>query len=167
MEINYLICFATALIPLIVGSIWYNPKVFGSVWMRASGVTEAQIQSGNMAFIFGLVYILGILLSFFFTSFAIHQSAVDGLFLTQPGIVDGSDQVMINFVETFHATYGDLHRSFGHGAVHGGLAAVVVALPVIAINALFERRGGKYIGVHFGYWFITFILMGGAVCELA
>jgi len=165
MENNWFILFATALIPLIVGAVWYNPKVFGNVWMRASGVTEEQIQSGNMALIFGLVYILGVFLSGFFVSFAIHQSAVDGLFATQPGFADRTNLELVNFVDSFHATYGHLHRSFGHGAVHGVVASIMVALPLISINALFERRGWKYILVHFGYWLITFILMSGAVCQ--
>ncbi len=167
MEINFYIFFGTALIPLIVGSIWYNPKVFGTAWMKSAGLTEEQASSGNMALIFGLVYIFSIFLSAFFVTWSIHQMSVGGLFATQPGFVDGTDTAMIAFVENFHSAYGNLHRSFGHGAVHGGLAAVMGALPIISILALFERRGWKYIMIHFGYWFITFILLSGAVCALA
>lgn len=137
MEINFYIFFGTALIPLIVGSIWYNPKVFGTAWMKSAGLTEEQASSGNMPLIFGLVYIFSIFLSAFFVTWSIHQMSVNGLFATQPGFVDGTDTAMIAFVENFYSTYGDLHRSFGHGAVHGGLAAVMGALPIISIVALF------------------------------
>ncbi|MEM1124805.1 MAG: DUF1761 domain-containing protein [Bacteroidota bacterium] len=62
------------------------------------------------------------------------------------------------------AQYGDHHRSFGHGALHGGIIALFAALPLIGINALFERRGWKYIWIHTGYWFITLALIGGLLC---
>jgi len=45
------------------------------------------------------------------------------------------------------------HRSFGHGFLHGGFLTVFLILPIIAINAIFERRGWKYIWIHAGYWF--------------
>ena len=75
MEINYLIFFGTALIPLIVGSIWYNPKIFGTAWMKSAGLTEEQASSGNMPLIFGLVYVFSIFLSAFFVTWSIHQMA--------------------------------------------------------------------------------------------
>ena len=39
---------------LVVGFIWYNPKVFGGAWMKAAGMTDEQVKGGNMAKIFGL-----------------------------------------------------------------------------------------------------------------
>ena len=165
MEMNVYVFFITALIPLIIGSIWYNPKVFGNVWMRSSGVTEEQAQSGNMLLIFGLAYVFGVMLSVFFSSWSVHQLSVNGLFAMQPGFVDKTDQGMIALVNSINGEYAGLHRTFGHGAIHGIIAAVLGALPLVAINALFERRGWKYIMVHFGYWLITFILMSGAVCQ--
>ena len=40
MHFNMLLTSAMAgLIPLLVGFIWYNPKVFGTIWMRAAGIT--------------------------------------------------------------------------------------------------------------------------------
>jgi hypothetical protein len=37
-NINYLAVVAATLSTMIVGSIWYTPKVFGNYWMKASGV---------------------------------------------------------------------------------------------------------------------------------
>ena len=59
MEINWIAIAVSALIPLVIGAIWYNPKVLGKAWMQASGVTEEQVQSGNMLVIFGLTYVFG------------------------------------------------------------------------------------------------------------
>ena len=42
-EINYLAVVAATLSSMIVGSIWYTPKVFGNYWMEKAGVTP----SGN------------------------------------------------------------------------------------------------------------------------
>ena len=60
MEFNVWVLFVAALIPLITGAVWYNPKVFGNAWLKTSGLTEEEAQSGNMAVIFGLSYVFGL-----------------------------------------------------------------------------------------------------------
>jgi hypothetical protein len=42
-DINYWAVILATLSTMIVGAIWYTPKVFGTYWMKASGVTP----SGN------------------------------------------------------------------------------------------------------------------------
>ena len=37
-HINYLAVIAATLSTMVVGSIWYTPKVFGNYWMKAAGV---------------------------------------------------------------------------------------------------------------------------------
>jgi hypothetical protein len=39
------------------------------------------------------------------------------------------------------------------------------ALPVMGTNALFERKGFKYIAINVGYWTVTLALMGGVICH--
>jgi Protein of unknown function (DUF1761) len=39
MNLNFLVILSTALIPAIIGFIWYNPKVMGTIWMRELGMT--------------------------------------------------------------------------------------------------------------------------------
>ncbi|MEO7348497.1 MAG: DUF1761 domain-containing protein [Terrimesophilobacter sp.] len=39
--INYWAVILATLSSMIVGSIWYTPKVFGNYWMRAAGVTPS------------------------------------------------------------------------------------------------------------------------------
>jgi len=36
MEINFLILLAATLAPMVIGFIWYHPKLFGTAWMSAS-----------------------------------------------------------------------------------------------------------------------------------
>jgi hypothetical protein len=40
-DINYLAVVAATLSLMIVGSIWYTPKVFGNYWMRQANVTPS------------------------------------------------------------------------------------------------------------------------------
>ena len=42
-SINYIAVILATLSSMIVGSIWYTPKVFGNYWMKAAGITP----SGN------------------------------------------------------------------------------------------------------------------------
>ncbi|MET0933151.1 MAG: DUF1761 domain-containing protein [Mycetocola sp.] len=42
-EINYWAVLLATLSSMVVGSIWYTPKVFGNYWMKAANVTP----SGN------------------------------------------------------------------------------------------------------------------------
>ncbi|MDF1478539.1 DUF1761 domain-containing protein [Leifsonia sp. H3M29-4] len=40
-EINYIAVLLASLSSMVVGSIWYTPKVFGNRWMKLSGVTPS------------------------------------------------------------------------------------------------------------------------------
>ena len=40
---NIPVVLGAALIPTIVGFIWYNPKVMGEAWMKAAEMTEEMI----------------------------------------------------------------------------------------------------------------------------
>ena len=61
--------------------------------------------------------------------------------------------------------HGNDFRTFKHGAFHGTIGALFLALPILGINALFERRSFKYIAIHTGYWMLTMGLMGGVLCQ--
>ena len=132
--------------------------------MKVAGKTQEELEGGNMALIFGLTYILGLLLAVGLSGMTNHQSGVLQLFAMHPDFAVEDSEIK-NLFDTVMTEFGNTHRTFGHGALHGGIAAILIALPMIAINSLFERRGAKYIGIHFGYWFVTLILMGAVVCQ--
>jgi len=152
--------FVAALIPLLVGAAYYSKALFGNAWMATNGFRESDLEGGNMALIFGLSYLLGVFLSFAMGGIVIHQTNVFQMMIPE-ALEAGPAQQQFN---DLMAQYGDHHRSFSHGALHGGVITLFFVLPIIAINALFERRGGKYIGIHTGYWFITLCLIGGLLC---
>jgi len=162
MPENYYMYFITALLPLVVGAIFYNPKVMGNTWMKVNGFKEDDLKGGNMLMIFGLSYLYGIMLSLAFGYVVVHQT---GVFQTMmPDILESGSQAQTEF-NNLMASYGNNFRTFGHGAVHGLIFSVLFVLPVIAINAMFERRGWKYIGIHFIYWLITLVLIGGVLSK--
>jgi len=164
MEPKYWMVLITGLIPLIIGSAWYSPALFGKTWMKVSDTSEEKVRSGNMLVIFGSVYIFGVLISLMMAQVAIHQNAIYGLFATAPDFQNATSEMSKTF-NNLMTNYGDRHRSFGHGAVHGAFTTVLLIFPIIAIVALFERRGWKYIFLHSGYWLVTLILISGVLCH--
>lgn len=156
---NFLAILGAALIPTVIGFIWYNPKVFGNAWMAAADMTEEKMKGANMAVIFGVSLLLSVMLSFVLTTLVIHQMHIYSLF---DGFTDAASQAEM---EGLLATYGDRFRTFGHGALHGTIAGLFIVLPVLGTNALFERKGFKYIAVNVGYWIVTLALMGGVLCQ--
>jgi hypothetical protein len=163
MSINWPILLLAAIIPLIVGFIWYNPKVFGTVWMKASGMTEDQMKGSNMALVFGLTYFYSLLIAMFLLVVVIHQFHVYSIFAADPGVNDPTTEVGAYF-KNFMDKYGNNFRTFKHGAFHGTLLGIFLTMPLLGINALFERKPFKYVLIHTGYWIVTFALMGGVIC---
>lgn len=159
---NIAIIFIAALIPLVVGFIWYHPKVFGNTWMKATGLTEEDGKNANMALIFGLTYLFSLMLAIIFQTLVTHQTHVRSLFFLQP-IHDPSTEAGALY-KTIMDQFGESYRTLKHGAFHGTIAGLFIALPLVAINALFERKGFKYIAVNSGYWIVTFATMGALVC---
>ena len=66
--------------------------------------------------------------------------------------------------EVFMSDYADVYRTYKHGAFHGVMAGIFFALPIIGTNALFERKGAKYILINSGYWIVTLAVMGAIIC---
>lgn len=130
---NWLAIIIATLIPMFIGFIYYHKSVFGKAWMSTIGVTEEDLKKGNMAVIFGVSLIMSFLLSWFLLI------NVDG-----PGQEGSFD-------------------SFKHGAFHGAEIGLLVAMPLMVTNALFERKNFKYMAINLGYWIITLMLMGGVI----
>lgn len=161
---NWWIFLLTALVPLVLGFIWYHEKVFGNVWMRTAEISEERAQSGNMIKIFGLTYVFSILACYILAMITVHQSAIFQLFFMDPAFNESGSQMLTDATE-FMDKYGGRHRSFGHGVIHGMEAALLLGLTFIGIPALFERRPFKYTMIHVGFWMACFGIMGGIICQ--
>lgn len=162
MQYNPIVWFIAAVIPLITGFIWYSPVAFSKAWMKSARLTDEDLKGANMALIFGLTYVFGLFLAVGLTSIVVHQTGVFSLFAEE---YQAGDTTIKPLVDDIMTKYGEKHRHFGHGALHGGIAAILIALPLIGINGMFERHNWKYVAIHTGYWFVTMVLMGGLLCQ--
>jgi hypothetical protein len=55
--VNWLAVLAATVSAFLLGAVWYSPLLFGKAWMRASGVTQEQAESGA-AKVFSIAFIL-------------------------------------------------------------------------------------------------------------
>lgn len=155
MAPNFLFILIAALVPMIIGFIWYNPKVFGNIWMDAAGMTKEKVEGGNMPLIFGVSFVFALMLSVGVYVLVVHQAHVFSILGEGP------------LLDAFMNEHGEAYRTFKHGVFHGIIDGILIALPILATNALFERKGFKYIAVNGGYWIATLALMGGIICQWA
>ena len=162
MEINFISLFIAAITTLIVGFIWYHPKTFGTIWMKENNFTPEELQKGNMLKIFGLTYIFSLMILVILMGLTIHQSGAIGMVGGPPMLENAKPSF-----NAFMADYGMAYRTFKHGALHGFMAGLFFAFPMIGINGLFERKSWKYILIHAGYWTACLTLMGGIICGFA
>ena len=52
-----------------LGGLWYSPVLFGKVWQKEVGLSDAQLKGGNMAMIFGTTLVLSLVAAFVFAMF--------------------------------------------------------------------------------------------------
>jgi hypothetical protein len=133
MSINWVSMVIATLIPMVMGFVWYHKAVFGKAWMDSIGMTEEKAKNANMPVVFGVSLVMAFLLAFFFVNFN-----------NGPGQEGEYD-------------------SFKHGAFHGVFITIVVVMPVMVTNALFEQKSWKNILINLGYWAVTLALVGGVV----
>ena len=140
MEINWLAIIAATILPLVTGFIWYHPKVFGTAWMKETGMTEEKAKTMNPGKTYGLALVFAFILAFFIWPMVFLGGA-------PPDDLHGTEAFL----------------TFKHGILHGVMLALFVVLPVFATNALFEMKSFKYVVINVGYWVVTLALMGGII----
>ncbi len=62
-HINVWAIVAAGAANFLIGGMWYSPALFGKVWMRANGFSEADLQKGSPAVIFGLSALFSLIMS--------------------------------------------------------------------------------------------------------
>lgn len=156
---NFLSPVVAAFTTLLVGFIWYHPNVFGTVWIKEAGLTKDESQKGNMLKIFGLTFVFSIFIGIIMQALTIHQFGALGMIGGGTKLAEAKPSFA-----AFMADYGTAFRTAKHGALHGFFTGLFFAFPMIAINALFERRSWKYIFIHAGYWIVSLMIIGAIVC---
>jgi Protein of unknown function (DUF1761) len=158
----------SAIVPTIMGFIWYHPKVFGKAWMEASGLTEEKAKQGfNMPLVFGLSLVLSFMLSMSLMFATIHQFGFFSMMAdpdTMKQLGDHNSAMYLHARAIFDAC-GTNFRTFRHGAFHGVILAVFTVVPVVGTNALFERKSFKYAAINAGFWIVCMGIMGAIICH--
>jgi hypothetical protein len=163
MEMNYIVLFLTALVPMVIGFLWYGP-LFGTPWMKEMGFTKESLAGTNMVKTLVLSYVFSLFIAFFLNFIVIHQSGLFSTLAGEPGFNEKTGGAFTYF-QDFLANYGDRFRTFKHGVFHGVLTGIFFVLPVLSIIALFEKKSLKYVAINVGYWMVTLAIMGGIVCQ--
>jgi len=165
-KINYWIVPVAALVPMILGYIWYHAKVLGKPWMEVSGMTEEKMKEGNMAVTYGVSYVFACLAALTLMFMTIHQLGFNSTLADEVGFGEAGSELFV-YMQDFFDKYGMKYRTFKHGALHGFIGGAFFALPVIGMIGLFERKGWKYIWINAGFWIVSLTIMGGLVCQFA
>lgn len=159
MQINWIPVALCALIPTLVGFIWYGKMLFGNIWMKESGIPMEKMQGMNFPKIMIFAVLLGGLASVAMLPVVLHQM---GVFSLLQGVPGGED-IAKNFVKDYATNF----RTFKHGAFHGVLTGIFLGFPITAMAALWERRSFKYVAIGTGYWIVCLALIGGVICQWA
>lgn len=132
--INWLSILIATLIPMLLGFVYYHKALFGKAWMASLGMTEEDIQKGNMGMIFGVSLVCAFLIAFFVVF-----------------NVNGPGQEGVN--REFD--------TFKHGMGHGLILSILFVVPIMITNGLFERKKWKNLLINAGYWILCLMIMGG------
>jgi hypothetical protein len=61
--VNWLAVIAAAISMFVIGGLWYSPLLFAKPWQRAAGLSDEAVKSGSPALIFGLAFVLSLLMA--------------------------------------------------------------------------------------------------------
>jgi len=85
------------------------------------------------------------------------------LFFMDPELINSNSEYTV-FINEFMGKYGNRHRSFGHGMVHGAEAGLIFGLALLGITSLMQNKPLKFIWIHLGFWILCCSLMAGLTC---
>src|SRR4029077_3955983 len=64
VHINYVAVVVAALVPMILGMVWYAPSVFGNVWMQLIGKKPEDLPKDAMPQAYAMMFLAALVLSF-------------------------------------------------------------------------------------------------------
>lgn len=164
MNVNFLAVLVASLATFPIGFIWYNPKVFGTAWLKEINKTPNDMKRGTALWKTLLLSFLGAFFIAFSLNFmVIHQYGMYALLDGVAAMKAPNPKVSL-LVNGLEIDYALRFRSFGHGVLHGVITSLFFVFPIIAQNAMYEQKSFKYIAIHAGYWVVTCAIVGGIVC---
>jgi hypothetical protein len=61
--LNWLAVIVSALAFFALGALWYSPKIFGTIWMKETGLTNDDTKKANMVKTFGLTLLFSFIMA--------------------------------------------------------------------------------------------------------
>lgn len=145
-DVNILFIALAALVPMVLGAIFYGP-LFGKQWMKSLGYTEETLPEPIKM---PIVYVVSIL-----TSFVLAYGLKMMIEFSHKGLNDAGELAFL------------ADHNFGHGAYHGLFFGAMLAMPVLISCLLFQRNTASNLIMNVVYWLIAMSLMGGVVDAFA
>lgn len=138
-EINYLAVIVAALVPNVLGALYYGP-LLGKQWLASLNFTSEDLKGRNEPLIYGAALLLSFVVSFFlkFMIELIHKDV-------------GQNGELV---------FGSFH-TFGHGAMHGAGLAIGLVIPIIISLGLFQKTKASNVIINCIFWLLCFSVMGG------
>ena len=84
VTLNWWAVLVAAFIPMVTGMIWYNPKVFGQMWMKANGLEMDDLKKDNIGQLYFLQFVAALVMTYvtaLFVMFVNPTTAADGFML--------------------------------------------------------------------------------------
>ena len=117
-QINYLAVVVASIASFVIGGLWYSNLMFAKIWMKESGMTEEKAKQTSMVKVFGLSYLLSLIICFNLAAFLGPQSDLKW------GLIAGA-LTGIGWVATsFGINYLFEHRSLKLFLINAGYFAV-------------------------------------------
>lgn len=87
-EVTLLPIFIAGIANVILGTIWYHPRVFGTLWMRGAGITPEQAEMGKkkMPLMAGLGFLAAMMIAYVMNHFGIAWGVFDWIGAVELGI---------------------------------------------------------------------------------
>lgn len=127
-EFNSLAVLAAAVLPFLLGGLWYSPLMFGNSWMAENGLTEQELDDGRQGLVFGLSFLFFLIMSANLAAF-LATPETDLAFGLMAGLLAGFGWVALGIavVALFE------RRSWRYILINGGymVAAFVIMGAVI------------------------------------
>lgn len=138
-EFNILPIIVAALIPSILGAIYYG-ALFEKPWLSSLGKTKEEMVPNNAPITYGLALVTAFIMSFFINML---------IELLHKDVNDAGELIFAS------------HHTFGHGAFHGCFLAIGLVVPVIISLGLFQKNSAKNMLLNCIFWIVSFAIMGG------
>jgi hypothetical protein len=69
VHINHFAVMTAAIVTFVIGGVWYSPLLFHKAWMDANGFKDADLKKTGMGKIFGLSFILSLVMAYNLAAF--------------------------------------------------------------------------------------------------